>query len=151
MTPTSYTAMFSRLAKWTLGHRTIHDLVLHPLMAITGYADWTVRLHDFQAFKTSKPEDDDLLGVTGSMAVVEKAIAIIGGNLRHYHRDGMLCFGIIDTNTPLPKPGSKKDDGITKLISCPRCNGTCFINGWNQCRYERIKCTRCFGAGRIPK
>lgn len=29
--------------------QTIHNLVCHPLMALTWYSDWSVRLHDATA------------------------------------------------------------------------------------------------------
>lgn len=63
----TYTETFGRLAHWMIGQRAFHDSVIHPLMAVSGYADWVVKLHDYHAFKTSKPEDENLVGVRKSV------------------------------------------------------------------------------------
>lgn len=133
----SYSDVFGKLGRWAIGQRAVHDLIIHPLMALTGYADWTVRLHDYHAFVSLK-EEPGRLGITGPKEEVEAAIAALGipdERVLHFHSDGALCFGIVDTNPP----------EVRRRSNCKRCNGTRRIPKWERGddRHYRQTWVRC--------
>ena len=94
----NYGQVMSALGRWAAGNRMLHDLVVHPLMALTNYHPALLKLHDYHAFAAAHPTKDRLVGVTGPQCVYEETLAELarrGGEVVHNHSDGLLCFGIV--------------------------------------------------------
>lgn len=106
----NYANAFSKLGRWALGQRVVHDLVVHPIMALTNYSNWSVKLHDYHAFTTLTPSGGGLVGITGATPDVERVFARLGIEPEHYHTDGMLCYGLGDL-----------------APQCERCGGSGYI------------------------
>jgi hypothetical protein len=45
--PNSHCRKFKEIKRWAI----IHDIIAHPLMAITGYSSWTVKFHNWTSRK----------------------------------------------------------------------------------------------------
>jgi len=142
MTSGTYSNAFAKLGRWALGQRAVHDLVIHPLMALTNYSNWSVKLHDYHAFTTLTETGGGLVGITGATADVEKVFERLGIDPEHCHTDGLLCYGLGDT-------------GSREKMECPSCQGR---GEWWEHRggrggvyTVRVTCPECYGKGRVKR
>jgi hypothetical protein len=51
--PLNHCVRFRQSLPWAL----VHDLVAHPLMAVTGYSGWAIKFHNFTSHKAWRRGD----------------------------------------------------------------------------------------------
>jgi len=133
----TYGETVSRFARWAIGQRIVHDIIIHPLMAITSYSDWALKLHDYHSFATMKPVKHGVIGIMGRVEDVEAAFDGLGMSIQHMHTDGAVCCGISRERPRrgIPVCGTcagrggwyaprlSDDFGPARWVRCPKCHG----------------------------
>jgi hypothetical protein len=137
-TPSTYRDTVAHFTRWAFGQRMVHDLVVHPLMALTRYSDWSLKLHDYHSFAAMKPGDKRTIGIMGHVEDVQAAFVALGVEIENAHTDGVICCG------------TGKPNSIPRKRRCPSCDGR---GGWySPARDPKnsdvwVRCYVCMGCG----